>query len=107
MEMLKIHGGLVTKEAAENLVEICPFGAISYESGKLDISSGCKMCRLCIKKGPAGVITLETAEESVKIDKDLWRGIAVFVEHRGGVIHNVTKELIGKAIELSRVIGHP
>ena len=38
---------------------------ISYENGKLDISSACKMCKLCVKKGPAGAATV-TALPSTK-----------------------------------------
>ena len=56
MAKLKVNQGRVTKEAAEQLKELCPFGAISEEDGKLSVSSGCRMCRLCVKKGPAGVM---------------------------------------------------
>ena len=31
----------------EELVKICPFGAIEIKDDKLDINSGCKMCKLC------------------------------------------------------------
>ena len=50
MAKLKVNQGRVTKEAAEQLKELCPFGAISEEDGKLSVSSGCRMCRLCVKK---------------------------------------------------------
>ena len=46
MGKLIIHHNLITSEKAEALVALCPFGAISYEDGKLDISSGCKMCKM-------------------------------------------------------------
>jgi len=108
MDVLKIHQEKVTKETGEALEKICPFGAITCQNGKLDISAACRMCRMCVKKGPAGIITLEQAEDDKpKVNKDEWRGIAVFVEHRDGEIHNVTKELIGKARELAAVTGHP
>ena len=51
MGSLFIHQEKITPEKAENLIKICPFGAISYENGKLDISSACKMCKMCVKKG--------------------------------------------------------
>ena len=56
MGELRIHQEKVTPQIAENLISLCPFSAISYENGKLDISSACKMCRMCVRKGPAGVI---------------------------------------------------
>jgi len=51
MGKLILNHHLVTPEKAEALVSLCPFGAISWENGKLDISSGCKMCKLCVRKG--------------------------------------------------------
>lgn len=107
MPQMIIHHEKVTKQAADELVRLCPFSAISYENGKLDISSGCKMCRLCIKKGPAGVIEYKEDEAKSTVDKSLWRGIAVYADHDGGKLHNVTFELLGKAAELAKVTGHP
>ena len=106
MGSLKINQNLVTAEHAEALIKVCPFGAISYENGKLDISSACKMCKMCVRKGPAGVI--EFVEDApTGIDKSLWNGICVYVDHAEGKIHRVTYELIGKARELAKVTGHP
>ncbi len=107
MGQLKVNQNLVNAENASALVKICPFGAISYDGAKLDISSACKMCKLCVKKGPAGVV--EYVEEEVKetVDKSLWRGICVYVDHEGETIHRVTYELIGKAKDLAAKINHP
>jgi len=108
MDVLKISQEKATEEAAEALIKLCPFGAISRKDGKLEISAACRMCRMCVRKGPAGVITLESVEDRrPKVDKEEWKGIAVFVEHRDGEIHNVTKELLGKARELTKVTGQP
>ena len=68
MGKLVINHHLVTPEKAENLVSLCPFGAISYEDGKLDISSGCKMCKMCVRKG-GGLVDFR--EERREIDKSL------------------------------------
>ena len=106
MGVLKINQNLVTRENAESLVKICPFGAISYDGEKLDISSACKMCKLCVKRGPSGIVEI-VENESAGIDKSKWRGITVFVDHNGERIHRVTYELIGKARELAKVTGHP
>ncbi|AIY80014.1 electron transfer flavoFAD-binding domain protein [Clostridium botulinum 202F] len=90
----------------EELIKICPFGALEINDGKVEINGACKMCKLCVKKGPKGAI--EYIEEEVKsIDKDLWKGISVYVDHVNGRIHPVTYELIGKARELAAKINHP
>ena len=104
---LVIHHELVDKEKAEKLVEMCPFGAITYEDGKLDITAGCKNCKMCVRKGPEGVITFEEEKESAAVNKDDYRGICVYADSDHGELHKVSFELIGKAKELAKVIGHP
>ena len=104
MGKLVINHHLVTSDKAEALVSLCPFGAISYDNGKLDISSGCKMCKMCVRKGQGLV---DFVEETKEIDKSLWKGICVYADCSGGVIHRVTFELCGKAKELAAVTGHP
>ena len=104
MGKLVINHHLITEGNARMLEEICPFGAISYQDGKLDISSGCKMCKMCVRKS-GGLIEFEEASKSV--DKSLWKGICVYADCTGGSIHRVTFELIGKAKELAAVTGHP
>jgi len=90
----------------EELVNICPFNAIEDKGGKIEINAGCKMCKICVKKGPAGVMEF-VEEEVVQIDKSLWKGVAVYVDHVEGDIHPVSFELIGKARELAAKINHP
>lgn len=103
MAELVIKQELVNSETAENLKKICPFGAISYNGEKLEISSACKMCRLCVKK--SGGIVEYKEDEIVGVDKSLWKGICVYVDHRERNIHRVTCELLGKAKELAKVTG--
>ena len=56
---LVIHKEVVTKELGEKLKSLCPFGAISYdEKDGLSIGMGCKLCKLCVKKGD-GAVTFE------------------------------------------------
>jgi len=105
MGSLKINHNMITAEKAQELISLCPFGAISYENGKLDISSACKMCKMCVRRGGGAIEYVE--EETVGVDKSLWRGICVYVDHYGDKIHRVTYELIGKARELAQVTGHP
>ncbi len=105
MGKLVIKNELVTNEKAKNLVKVCPFNAISYENGKIEISAACKMCKLCVKKGEGIVEYVE--EETKSVDKSLWNGICVYVDHEGENIHRVTYELLGKANELKKVTNHP
>ena len=104
MGKLVVNTHLVTPEKAEALVQLCPFGAISYQDGILDISSGCKMCKMCVRKGQGLV---DFVEEVTQIDKSLWTGICVYADCTGGKIHRVTFELCGKARELATITGHP
>lgn len=90
----------------EEVLELCPFGALEEIDGKVEINAACKMCKMCVKKGPEGAFEFEE-DEKVVINKDEWKGITVYVEHSDGEIHPVTYELIGKARELAAKINHP
>lgn len=106
MGKLVVHQEKLNPEVIKELKSICPFGAMMEENGKIEITAGCKMCKLCVKNGPKGV--MEFVEEKVaEIDKSLWRGVSVYVDHVEGNIHPVTYELIGKARELAAKIKHP
>ncbi|KZL91162.1 FAD-binding protein [Clostridium magnum] len=106
MGKLVVNQEKLTPSIIEELVSICPFGAIEDKGGKIEVNAGCKMCKLCVKNGPAGVMEF-VEEETEAIDKSLWRGVAVYVDHVEGDIHPVTYELIGKAKELAAKISHP
>jgi electron transfer flavoprotein alpha subunit len=104
MPKIIIHQEKVTDPQA--LIEICTFDAIELVDGKLGINAACKLCKVCLKKGPEGVF--EYIEDKIEqIDKSLWKGIAIYVDHHQGDIHPVTYELIGKAKELAAKINHP
>ena len=64
MGKLIINQKLITPEKAEALVNICPFNAITYENGTLDISSACKMCKMCVRKGQ-GLVEYQEDKNSV------------------------------------------
>jgi len=102
MKRLICHQEKVNEANREQLIAVCPFHAIEYNNGVIEISAGCKMCMLCVKNGPEGV--MELAEDESAADRDSWRGIAVYVDHTYGEIHPVTMELIGKAKELADTI---
>jgi len=88
------------------LEKICPFGAIHYNKGKLEIDQACRLCKMCVRQGPKGVVTFKE-DEKILINKDDYKGICVYADSEGGRIHNVTFELIGKALQLAKVISHP
>ncbi|MBN1298169.1 MAG: FAD-binding protein [Actinobacteria bacterium] len=105
MDRLKINQEKIDKKTAEKLIELCPFNAFEYKNNKLEINAACKMCKLCVKKGPPGAVEY-IKEEETGIDKSLWKDIAVYVEHSRQKIHPVTYELIGKARELASKSGY-
>lgn len=108
MARIVVDQSKVRKEDIEPSIKVCPFNAIEYADGVLQINSGCKMCKLCVRKGPNGIFSLE--EDKIKvpqIDKSKWVGVSVFVEHSEDAIHPVALELIGKAKELAKVTNHP
>jgi len=106
MAEIVIHMDKIADPAAA--MKLCPFGAMTLENGQLTINAACKMCRLCVKKGPAGAFeVVEMAAPADDFDASAWRGIAVYVEHEQGRIHPVTLELLGKARELARKSPQP
>lgn len=107
MPYLQIHPEILTPQDRAALVGLCPFGAIQDKDGQLDITAACKMCSICVKKGPPGAVTLEEDAPAPGVDKAQWQGIAVFAEQQGGHVHNVARELLGKARLLSQSIGQP
>ncbi len=89
----------------EDAIKLCPFNAIEHIDGKVEINAGCKMCKICVNKGDKGAFVF-VEDEVIEIDKSLWNGVAVYVEHTEGVIHPVTIELIGKAKELANKVNY-
>ena len=105
MSYIKINQAKIAdREAAKAL---CPFGAIvENAAGELEIGAGCRMCRLCIRKGGGAFEFVDDAAPGV--DKSKWRGVAVVAEvGSDGALHPVGLELLGKARELAAKINHP
>ena len=86
----------------ESFIKLCPFGAIEFKNGELHPNAACKMCKLCVKKGPDGAAYIVEHEKEA-VDKSLWQGICVYAEQVRGKVHPVAYELIGKARELVKV----
>ena len=105
MAFIRIHQDRITdREAAKAL---CPFGAITEDaSGALEIGAGCRMCRVCLRRGGGAFEFVDDAAPGV--DKSKWRGVAVVAEtDPEGRLHPVGLELLGKARELAAKIDHP
>ncbi|MDB8792893.1 FAD-binding protein [Romboutsia sp. 1001216sp1] len=100
---------VINQEKIDNIDEVlklCPFNAIELIDQKIEINSACKMCKICVKKGPKGAFEfVENLKKEIK--KEEWKGIAVYVDHHEGDIHPVTYELIGKAREMAKKVNHP
>lgn len=90
----------------QTIADLCPFGAIEVVAGRVGITPGCRMCKLCIKNGPPGAFE-QVGTKKASVDKDAWRGIAVYIDQSEGEIHPVALELVGKARELAQKIDHP
>ena len=107
MQELVIHHELLDETILAALQKTCPFGAFELENGRLSITDACRMCGLCVRNGPPGVVVLSEKPVANGIDKSLWRGIAVFADTTEGRMHPVTYELLGKARELAKAIRQP
>ena len=99
MGRLVVHQDKI--EDANSVIKICPFGAMEIVNGKVEINASCRMCKVCVRKGPKGAFEFVEDDNKVLVNKDEWNGIAVYVDHVNGEIHPVTLELIGKARELA------
>jgi electron transfer flavoprotein alpha subunit len=105
MAGIVIHPEKITD--AQALVAICPFGALCCTpDGRLEVTEACRMCKICVRKGPEGVF--EYREDVLSpVDKQAWRGVAVYAEQFHGQLHPVTFELIGKARAMANRLQQP
>lgn len=106
MGYIKINQEKVNKSVAKQLKAICPFDAFDYQDAYLSTNAACRLCKLCVKKGPLGVCEFIEGEKPT-IDKSLYKGITVYMEQRDHQVHPVVWELIGKAKELSKISKEP
>lgn len=106
MAKLVINHDKINHKQMMELIELCPFNAIEEKDGQTYINSGCKMCKICVKSGNGSIDFVED-ETIVSVNKKLWDGITVYIDHFHGEINPVSLELIGKARELAAEINHP
>ncbi|MFQ6053837.1 MAG: FAD-binding protein [Candidatus Bathyarchaeia archaeon] len=83
----------------------CPFGCITLVDGFPVIGEDCRLCGACVEACPQeAIVVKETGEEA---DLSDYRGILVFAEQRGGEVHPVAYELLGKGRELAEELDEP
>ncbi|MEL7636085.1 MULTISPECIES: electron transfer flavoprotein subunit alpha [Sporomusa] len=86
-------------------ISSCPFGAMVMEDGKACITDACTVCGACVDACPVGAITKEAQASSVKIDKEAYTDVWVFIEQVEGEIRNVSHELLGEGRKLADTKG--
>ncbi|MDP4118114.1 MAG: electron transfer flavoprotein subunit alpha [Bacillota bacterium] len=104
MSKLSVNNSLCDR--CGKCAQSCPFSAVEINEKGIDFNAACKLCKICVKTCPKGAIRFE---ETVKknVNKDMWKGVMVYVEHNCGDIHPVTIELVGKAKELAQKLHQP
>jgi electron transfer flavoprotein alpha subunit/NAD-dependent dihydropyrimidine dehydrogenase PreA subunit len=83
----------------------CPYAAIEMVEGYPEIGDACRLCGACVDACPEGAITIEEAERAVDLTE--YRGVMVYAEQRGGRVHPVAHELLGKGRELADQLAEP
>lgn len=71
MSSLVFNNNKIDDKKAEELIDICPFSAIERDdNGNVFANSACKLCKICVKKGPEGCVEfIEDDSATEKIDK--------------------------------------
>ena len=110
-QRLIIHHDVTNPQVAETLIRLCPFSAFEWQDEQLVINSNCRLCGICVRKGPEGVITWRRDQKEIpdlSVDQATsgqWQGVAVLADTMEGYLHPVTFELIGKARQLAKQLG--
>ncbi|HML32625.1 electron transfer flavoprotein subunit alpha [Sporomusa sphaeroides] len=86
-------------------VGTCPFGAIIMENDKAVITEACTACGACVDVCPVEAIVREVEEKTVAIDKNLYKGVWVYIEQVDGRIRNVSHELLGEGRKLANAMN--
>lgn len=77
-------------------VGACPFAAIVMENDKAFITEACTACGACLDVCPVNAIIREAEEKTVKMNKDDYSGVWVFIEQVAGKARNVGHELLSQ-----------
>ena len=85
-------------------LKACPYGAVEMKEGKALILERCTSCGACLQVCKEKAIQTDVEPRTVPDFSDR-KGIWVFAEQRGGQLHQVSLELMGKARELGTFLG--
>jgi len=85
-------------------IQACPYGAIELEDGKARILERCTGCGACLAVCKQEAVKSDIRPREIPDFSDR-SGVWVFAEQRGGVLHPVSLELLGKARELAEALG--
>jgi electron transfer flavoprotein alpha subunit len=81
--------------------EVCPFGAISSSEARVEISDECTLCGMCVEACEFKALSLPEVGTGPVSDLAGFKGIWVFAEWRGGIVHKVSHELLSAARRLA------
>ena len=81
-------------------VKACPYEGVEMRDGKAHILERCTSCGACIENCKPKAILTDAKPMEIP-DFSNRQGIWVFAEQRGGELHSVSLELLGKAGELA------
>jgi electron transfer flavoprotein alpha subunit/NAD-dependent dihydropyrimidine dehydrogenase PreA subunit len=81
----------------------CPYGAVEMREGKAFIMERCTSCGACLEVCKEKALLTDAKPREVPDFSDR-KGIWVLAEQRGGELHRVSLELLGKAQELASVL---
>lgn len=88
----------------ELCVKACLYDAIEMREGLAVIKDNCTLCGACVDACKFDAILLRVGRGE-EIPLEAYRGVWVVAEQRGGVVHGVTYELLGKGRELAEARG--
>ena len=81
-------------------VKACPYEGVEMRDGKAHILERCTSCGACIETCKQEAILTDAKPREIPDFSDR-QGVWVFAEQRGGALHPVSLELLGKACELA------
>ena len=81
-------------------ISACPYSAITLVDKRAILSDNCTYCGACVDSCEFEAIGFDGLQERIKMDTSPFSGIYVVIEQDGGIISNVSLELLGKARKL-------
>ena len=82
----------------------CPYEGVEMRDGKAHILERCTSCGACIETCKPKAILTDAKPREIPDFTDR-QGVWVFAEQRGGALHSVSLELLGKAGELAGTLN--